>query len=280
MGFKAGASKVDITPDWPVYLAGYGSRTAKHESVLAPIYARALALESADGTRAVQLSLEIIGASNEIVAEVQEALAPYGVEPAAVRLTCTHTHSAPSISNVYCGCLGGNAVDGLGQGWANLHPSPTSTTRAQGYIDIAAYEAWLVPRIIRAATTALAALAPTTLEHGSTRCGVAVNRRNNNEGEIERLAAAGTLDKASLLGPVDHDVELLLARGANGRPTAVLFGYACHATVLGEQSLHGDWCAPLALAPLPPISSYKSEKSLCGPGRGTPWRSWSASTRI
>ena len=137
-----------------------------------------------------------------------------------------------------------------------------------------------MPRIIRAATTALATLAPTTLEHGSTRCGVAVNRRNNNEGEIERLAAAGTLDKASLLGPVDHEVELLLARGANGRPTAVLFGYACHATVLGEQSLHGDWCAPLALAPLPLISSYKSEKSLCGPGRGTPWRSWSASTRI
>ena len=77
-----------------------------------------------------------------------------------------------------------------------------------------------------------------------------------------------TLDKASLLGPVDHEVELLLARRANGRPTAVLFGYACHATVLGEQSLHGDWCAPPALAPLPLIFSYKPEKSLCGTGAG------------
>ena len=239
--FKAGTAKVNITPDWPCYLAGYGTRTAKHESVLAPIFARALALESADGSRAVQLSLELIGTSDEILAEVQAALASRGVAPAGVRLTCTHTHSAPSIPNVYCGCLGGDAAAGLGQGWANLHPSPESTSRAQGYIDIAAYEVWLVPRIIDAAAQALDALQPATLEHGSTSCGVAVNRRNNEEGIIEQRAEAGTLDKAALLGPVDHDVELLLARAAGGDVLAVLFGYACHATVLGEQSLHGDW---------------------------------------
>ena len=56
------------------------------------------------------------------------------------------------------------------------------------------------------------------------------------------MAEAGTLDKSQLNGPVDHGVELLVARTIEGgEALAVVFGYACHATVLGLQSLHGDW---------------------------------------
>jgi len=97
--WKVGVSKVDITPTFPVYMAGYGNRTQKHDDVLAPIFARCLALEDASGTRAVQLSLELLGASNELVDSVREAVAAHGVEGAAVRLTATHTHSAPSLPN-------------------------------------------------------------------------------------------------------------------------------------------------------------------------------------
>jgi hypothetical protein len=56
-GWRAGAAKTDITPSFPVYMSGYGNRTQKHTSVLAPIYARALALEDAAGARAVQISV-------------------------------------------------------------------------------------------------------------------------------------------------------------------------------------------------------------------------------
>jgi hypothetical protein len=234
MAWKVGAAKVDITPDWPVYLAGYGSRTKKHESVLAPIYARALALEAADGTRAVQISLELVGVSAGMVEAVRVAVAASGVEPAAVRLTATHTHSAPSLGDIYCGCC-------PPQGWACLHPEPESTSREQGVADIAAYEAWLTPLVVDAATDALAGLRPAALEHGATTCDVAVNRRNNVEAEIAKMAEAGTLDRSALNGPVDHDIELLVARAPGGEALAVAFGYACHATVLGLQSLHGDW---------------------------------------
>ena len=103
--WKVGVSKVDITPTFPVYLGGYGSRTEKHDDVLAPIFARALALEDASGTRAVQLSIELIGVSNELVDSVREAVAEHGVEGAAVRLTATHTHSAPSMPNTCASTL-------------------------------------------------------------------------------------------------------------------------------------------------------------------------------
>ena len=237
--WKVGVSKVDITPTFPVYLGGYGSRTEKHDDVLAPIFARALALEDASGTRAVQLSIELIGVSNELVDSVREAVAEHGVEGAAVRLTATHTHSAPSMPNTCASTLshlcppryhltGHVAVCGCcpPHGWANLHPAPEDTTREQGIIDIAEYEAWVTPKIIEAATTALASLLPATLEKGTTTCTFAVNRRNNQEDEVEAAHEAGTLDKTALNGPFDHDVELLLARDSDGTALAVAFGCA------------------------------------------------------
>ena len=67
-------------------------------------------------------------------------------------------------------------------------------------------------RLVDVATSALAALRPATLEHGTSSCGFAVNRRNNKEAEVAARAAAGTLDRAELCGPVDHGVELLVVR--------------------------------------------------------------------
>ena len=43
----------------------------------------------------MQLSVELLGVSNEMLAELREALEAHGVAPAAVRVTATHTHAAP-----------------------------------------------------------------------------------------------------------------------------------------------------------------------------------------
>ena len=115
-----------------------------------------------------------------MLAAVRAALEPYGVAADAVRLTATHTHSAPSLGNIYCGC----SASVLGAGWACLHPTPASTNREQGVADIAAYEAWATPLVIRAAVDAVTALQPAVLTHGATHCDVAVNRRNNVESEV------------------------------------------------------------------------------------------------
>ena len=61
---------------------------------------------------------------------------------------------------------------------------------------------------------------------GCTTCTFAVNRRNNQEDEVEAAHEAGTLDKTALNGPFDHDVELLLARDSDGTALAVAFGCA------------------------------------------------------
>jgi hypothetical protein len=42
-------------------------------------------------------------------------------------------------------------------------------------------------------------------------------------------------------GPVDHDVPVLAVRAANGSLRAVVFGYACHNTTLGDYRISGDY---------------------------------------
>ena len=58
--WKAGVSREVITPDTPVWLAGYGSRRAP-EGKLHELWMKALVLESADGARVVLITSDFQG---------------------------------------------------------------------------------------------------------------------------------------------------------------------------------------------------------------------------
>src|SRR5262245_12690452 len=49
--WKIGLAQVKVTPERPVFLAGYASRNKPFEKVEADLYAKALALEDRDGHR-------------------------------------------------------------------------------------------------------------------------------------------------------------------------------------------------------------------------------------
>jgi hypothetical protein len=79
-------------------------------------------------------------------------------------------------------------------------------------------------------------LTPVRLSSGSGTATFAVNRRNNPANQVPKLRAEGKLK-----GPQDHDVPLLAIRDAAGELKAVVFGYACHATVLSFYQWSGDY---------------------------------------
>src|SRR5262249_27911609 len=64
----------------------------------------------------------------------------------------------------------------------------------------------------------------------------AVNRRNNKEADVPKLRELGQLK-----GPVDHTVPVLAVRELQGRLQAIVYGYACHATVLDGYDWSGDY---------------------------------------
>jgi hypothetical protein len=98
------------------------------------------------------------------------------------------------------------------------------------------YATTLTTLLVRAAKEAAQQVAPSQLSWGAGQCDFAVNRRENNEKEVPHLRQEGQLK-----GPVDHSVPVLKISDASGRTRAILFGYACHATVTRFYQWSGDY---------------------------------------
>ena len=60
-GWKAGVARVVITPEQSMWLAGYGSRDHPSEGTIHDLWAKALALEDANGKQAVLITSDLLG---------------------------------------------------------------------------------------------------------------------------------------------------------------------------------------------------------------------------
>ena len=210
-GWKAGAAAVTITPEEPVWLAGYANRVKPHESVRQPIFAKALAIrDDAAGTASLIITLDLVGIRHATAEPLAEEIARrHGIPRERILFNASHTHSAPVVEDAtsYAYQFGENPQ-------RILEP-------------IARYTVFLRARILEAASQAIARLEPATLEFEQGFAGFAVNRRR--------------VTNRSWPGPVDHDVPVLAVKNAAGDLKAVLFGYACHNTVMGDNTVHGDY---------------------------------------
>ena len=101
----------------------------------------------------------------------------------------------------------------------------------------------LEAKMVETVGKAIADLAPARLAAGQGTAGFAVNRRNNLEPDVPRLIAQGALK-----GPVDHSVPVLAVYLPDGKLKAVLFGYACHNTVMDFYKWCGDYAGFAQLA--------------------------------
>ena len=214
--WKAGTARARITPEEPLWLAGYAARTRPAEGTMHDLWVKVLALEAADGTRGVIVTADLLNFTREnaavISAELERAC---GLSRAQVMLTASHTHSGPVLDSAL----------------ADIYPLDDEQLER-----IAAYTRRLEETVIATVGEALAAMEPVSLFSGEGRSDFAVNRRANPEAEVPRRREEG-----SLVGPVDHRVPVLAVRGEDGAWRAVVFGYACHATTLDGYEWSGDY---------------------------------------
>lgn len=215
-GWKAGAAKIVITPDEPMWMAGYGSRDKPAEGKQSDLWAKALVLEDAQRERAVLVSLDLVGIDRTFATRVTEKLREkLRLERRQIAICVSHTHCGPAVGR-------------------NLGPMHYYLIDDQQRALVDKYTTTLEEKIITVVSRAIEALAPSELSWGSGKATYAVNRRTNVEANVVELREAGKLQ-----GPVDHDVPVLAVRNPAGELTAVMFGYACHATVLS----FFQWCA-------------------------------------
>src|SRR5882762_2867891 len=139
--WKVGLAKANITPTTPLLLAGYASRDKPTEGKVMELWIKALALEDAQGHRAVVLTSDTLGIPQSIYQPVCAALkAKFGLLPEQVILSASHTHCGPvlrgalydmyplddaqrSLIENYSAELETNIVKTIGQALADLAPA-------------------------------------------------------------------------------------------------------------------------------------------------------------
>ncbi len=217
--WKAGVATRKLTPDGPIWLAGYANRTAPSDGVDLDVFAKALALDDGHGGRIVIVTLDLIGVPPELRAFAErESAQHFGLKPHELLLNASHTHSAPQVS-----------PDRM-----VLERTFSRAAKTADVDAVNAFQTFLQRTVVDVIGESLQASAPARLEFNQARAGFAMNRR--------RLEPNGTYsNNPNPTGPVDHDVPVLRVIGADGKLRAVLFGYACHNTTLGGSRISGDY---------------------------------------
>ena len=200
-----GVAKVDITPEYAVRMTGYGGRREENEGVAQHLWAKALAFGSDESGPAVLLTVDNCGIPDAMREKVLKRLSKKaGIKSERFAINFSHTHCGP--------CLAGALV--------NIFSSDVPPAH-QANID--RYTRELTDNLEK---VALAALADRQVAQVSWATGNARFARN-------RRAAWG--------GPVDHSLPTMFVHSPKGELRAVYASYACHATTLSFNQIHGDW---------------------------------------
>lgn len=215
-GWKAGVAKMVITPQPNGWMAGYAARKGPAEGKAHDLWAKAIALQDAAGRKSVIVTMDLCGISRDVEIPVVESITrETGIPRAGIVLSCSHTHCGPVVGDYLISMY-------------FLKGDELARTKA--------YTEFLRQNLPKVAAQAVADLKPASLAWGVGKCDFAVNRRENPAPQVEELRK-----KQALKGPVDHDVPVLVAKGADGKPMAIFTQYACHCTTLSYMNYSGDY---------------------------------------
>ena len=207
--WEAGAAKVNINPTEPVWLAGYGGRERPVSKVIHDIHAKAVALKDQTGRTSVLVTVDLLGFTAGMAKTISDrAKQKYGLGRDQIAFNASHTHSAPVTGNML---------------------RPAYKMGPEDEPPVRRYTAKVIGQVVDLIGAAIADLEPAELTFEQSLAGFAVNRRRARRG------------KRHLPSPVDHDVPVLVVKNDEGKIKAIVFGYACHATVLSGYEINGDW---------------------------------------
>ena len=170
----AGTARIDVTPDWPVMLAGFGQRTSASTGIHDRIFAKALYLSNGDD-RLLIITTDLLCIPAPLARAVIAALGPLtGLTPDQICVCASHTHSAP-----------------------------VPVDAGDGAIGIARYAPFLRSALVDVGAAAIAAARPCRLRSGVGEVDLFLNRRTRgNPNIVDPRVAVLAADDASSGAPV------------------------------------------------------------------------------
>lgn len=211
--WKAGWSRVKITPDESVWMAGYALRDHPSEGVREDLWAKSLYLEDSLGNKGVLVTMDLLSIPMDFSDAIRNELSDkFGLDRSQVILNVSHTHSGPVI----------------GRALRYIYPMKESDWEK---VDL--YTEWLHKQIIDLVDVSMRTSTPVRLSSGQGVARFAINRRNNVESHLSPMC--------EYKGPHDHSVPVLSIATLDGTLRVILFGYACHNTVISDYMFSGDY---------------------------------------
>ena len=203
---RAGAAKIDITPEKPVKMAGYGSRKGLSEGVHDPLSARVVIFEN-NGKRLVLVSTDLLGFYGGTAEHFRKAiLDEFKLKPSELFLSAVHTHAGPSLT-----------ID-----------------KKKGHPNNLEYTESLKSKLIKVIRSAFDNVGEVRTGIGVGYSPVGANRR---ELKISADGESSIQLGRNPYGPTDKEVLVMKVAKPDGTVIAALFDYATHATCLGGRNL-------------------------------------------
>ena len=211
--WKVGVARQIITPQFPIWMAGYSSRTSPSEGMLHHLWAKAITFEDVQGVRSVLITTDLLSIPREFSDTFKNKVKQkHGLEKSQIILSCSHTHTGPVVARAL----------------KYIYPMKPDDWKI-----VDKYTTELEARLLLLIDESMRNLVPAKIY---TQNGIArfqVNRRNNKESEIGSII--------EFKGPNDYAVPVIKVEGLNKKLIAVIFGYACHATTLSINKFSGDY---------------------------------------
>lgn len=211
--WKVGLASVKITPGEPVLMAGYAGRDQPFQGIDGDLFAKALALEDAEGKKALIITADLLGFPADLAERICSRIQnTHGLAREEILLNASHTHSGPLVA----GSL--------------LQSVPTEMRQR-----LDAYIQTLEDKAVQVAGEALNRLEPSNLDWGVGIVDFVMNRRE--------FTPQGVKLGVNPRGFADRSVPVMRIRGADGKLRGIVFGAASHCTTLtgGNLLISGDY---------------------------------------
>jgi hypothetical protein len=201
---RIGSASAEITPDWPLTLAGFAARTGPSQGVSQPLRVRVSVLESTGDNGQVRRAVVAVAdmlwwGPHQVPTLRAEIAAVTGAPEANILLSATHTHSGPQ---------------------ASTRASATIGVADPRFLDL------LRAQTLAAATEAAANLEPVTVSRFRGTHSLGFNRRYDFNPD----------------GPEDPALTVLRFDRPDGQPAALWVHYTCHPVITQEPLVSGEFC--------------------------------------
>lgn len=215
--WQVGIATAKITPEKPVWMAGYAGRKGPSEGVIGDLFAKAMAIQDDQGQRIVIVTTDLIGIPRKLRDQLEvEVKEKFQLGRESLWLNASHTHCGPELR-----------ID-------RIPPTEGSPEQFEQRMKLAIeYTDKLHQQLLEIIGLSLKDLKPAKLHYLHARCGFAMNRR--------RPTAQGVINAPHSDGPVNHNVPVLQITHPDGKLRGLLFGYACHNTIMGFNQISGDY---------------------------------------